>query len=223
MSRQQRRQQSRKASEKKGVPWERIIMIGVLAFFVVALSISYLFPVINARSYAAGSERVQRIIITRALKDLKQRTDFEFVYYGTYEAEADEHDDEPHMHWAEYIVSEKSGVATFSDPTTKEPVAQEDLLTEYHTLQSTISGIESAMQDKGYKVRYAGDSTAEADVSALFLEMKQGEEHKGYILYFTDAHKIDNIEVLEKIGEEEYARHFFFGVTSGVPQDMMTE
>lgn len=221
MSRQQRRQQSRKASEKKAIPWERIIIIGVLAFFAVALSISYLFPVINARSYVAGSERVQRIIINRALKDLQQRTDFEFVYYGMYEAEADEHDDEPHMHWAEYIVKEKSGVATFSDPMTKEQLAEEDLLTDYHTLQSTISGIASAMQDRAFKVRYAGDSTAEGTASALFIEMKKGEEHRGYILYFTEAHKIDTIEVLEKIGEEEYARHFFFGVTTGVPQDML--
>ncbi|HSL93773.1 MAG TPA: hypothetical protein VK905_04150 [Bacillota bacterium] len=217
MSRQQRRQQTRKADAKTAFPWEKVIIIGVLAFFVIALGLSYLFPSINARSYATGSERVHRMIINRAMKDLETRTEFEFVFYGMYEAEGDEHEDEPHMHWAEYVVNEKSGVATFKDGATREAVEEADLITDYYTLQSTIAAIDVALNDSEYKVSYAGTPDSTELVSALFLEREVGEEHSGYIMYFTDDHKIDNIEVLEKIGPEEYSRYFYFGVTSGVP------
>lgn len=219
MSRQQRRQQTRKADAKPAFPWERVIIIGVLVFFVAALGLSYLFPNITARSYPTGSERVHRIITNRAMKDLEARTDFDFVFYGLYEAEGDEHDDEPHMHWAEYIVSEKSGMATFVHGDTGEAVLEADLRTEFHTLKSTIAGIASALSNKEYTLRYAGTPGAQETVSALFLERKVGEEHGGYIMYFTDDHKIDTIEVVEKIGPDEYSRYFYFGVTTGVPED----
>ncbi len=220
MSRQLRRQQIRKADAKPAFPWEKIIIIGVLAFFVTALGLSYLFPNINARSYPTGSARVHRIIVNRAMKDLKDRTDFDFLFYGLYEAEGDEHDDDPHMHWAEYIVSEKAGVATFTDGATGEPVSEADLLTDFFTLKSTIASIDAALQNKEYKLSYAGTPGSTEVVSALFLERKVGEdEHSGYIMYFTDDHKIDTIEVVEKISPEEYSRYFYFGVTTGVPED----
>jgi hypothetical protein len=222
VSRQQRRQQTRKADAKPAFPWEKVIIIGVLVFFVTALGLSYLFPSINARSYPTGSERVHRIIINRAMKDLQTRTDFDFVFYGMYEAEADEHQDEPHMHWAEYIVNEKSGVATFTHGETGETVLEADLRTDYYTLKSTIAGIDAAIKNKDFKISYAGSPGSTEVVSALFLERKVGEEHEGYIMYFTDDHKIDTIEVLEKVGEEEYSRYFYFGVTTGVPADTTT-
>lgn len=222
MSRQQRRQKTRKADAKPAIPWERIIVIGVLVFFAAAFGLSYFFPAITANSYVTGNARVHRLIVNRALRDLRGRTDFEYTFYGMYEAQADEHGDEPHMDWANYIVNEKPGSTTFLHGDTREAVLQADLRTDVHSLKSTIAAIEAAMKNKEFALKYAGDPAATEKVSALFLERKVGEEHGGFNLYFTDAHKLDTIEVLQKIGPEEYSRYFFFGVTTGVPKETTT-
>ena len=210
MSRQQRRQSSRQG--KTPFPWEKLIISVIVALFVGTVAFTYFFPAINARSYATGSARVQKIIITRGMEDLQGQAPYEYLYVTN-----EYPNDDEELTWAELKVEETaSSVLIYVDKEDAEEYPLQSPPEYYTTVQGMIPGVQAALKDRTYKVRHPEPENK--DAQTLILEKKKDEVHTGYIFYFTADHQVDSVHFFEKISEEKYTERVYSGLITGVPE-----
>jgi len=217
MSRHQRRQESRRG--KQPFPWEKLIVSAIAIFFVGTVAFTYFFPAINARSYATGSARVQRIILSRGVEDLQKQGPFEFIFATNqypFVVTDEDGDEQVALSWNEFQVKETSTGLVFTEG---EVVTEYTLQTPpeyYRTVSNTIADLEVALKDKLYKVRHPQPEEKEARV--LILEKLADDTHTGYLLYFTEEHKIDTIHSFELFEDDSTVESIYSGLITGIPE-----
>ena len=184
MGRQERRRRLRQTEPK--FRWDMIIVYGVLAFFVATALFSYLFPQINARAYA-GSPRVQKIIINRALANVDKKSPLEFTY--SYSAAAAEDA-------IQYQVKEEGDKVTLTNSEDKESTEYpaNAVPENYRTVPAILAEIQAALKNKDFKIIHP-ETDNTGYYSLRVMHQKTTTDLEGYDLYFTEEHALDVVQI----------------------------
>jgi hypothetical protein len=181
------------------------VVAAIAAFFLGTAAFTYFFPAINARSYATGSARVQRIIINRGLSELGTRESFELLYVANKVPDS-----------VQVVIEETMDTIIVSGEGEPEQYAIGAPPDYYQTVRSAIADVERAMKDKEYSIRHPQPQDKTAQV--LILERRTDDAHTGYLLYFTEDHKIDTLHFFDQLAEDVYEERIYTGLTLGVPE-----
>jgi hypothetical protein len=206
MGRQERRRRLRK--EKPSLPWDLIIAAVVLVVFIGIAVWSYFFPLITAQSYAEGSPRVHRYMISRAVRQLEAKSSLEFLY---------DYRDEQNQA-TQFEVKEEGNQITLTDPHT-------DVSTEYTpdtvpdtyvTVKEKLSQLRAALRDQDFVTSHQAPEPGGHQVLRLIKQVGQ-DVTEGYLLYFMPDHSIDAIRYFRRVAENVYIQRFYTGFVTGVP------
>jgi len=206
MGRAERRRRDRHG--KSNLPWDKILVAAVLVFFLVSAGVAYFFPLITARSYAEGSNRIRRIIISRALDRLERTDPIEFSYYFTNEAGST----------INFAAKEADHVVTLTDPITKEPKTydQEPLPAEFQKLRETKDALAAALQDRDFVISYREN---EQQFGHNILQVVKRDDAntlvEGYELYFDADHALDEIHFVKRVGDDKFVQRVYRGLVAG--------
>lgn len=206
MGRAERRRRDRHGNS--GLPWDKIIVAAVLVFFIISAGVAYFFPLITARSYAEGSSRIHRIIISRALDRLERTDPIEFTYYFTNEAGST----------MNFEAKEEDHVVTLTDPLTKEPKVydQEPLPAEFHKLCETKDALAAALRNRDFVISYR-ENEQQFGHQILQVVMRDDEDKlvEGYELYFDANHALDEIRFVKRVGDDKFIQRAYSGLVAG--------
>lgn len=213
MGRQERRRHMRHSDSK--IRWDIIAIYAVLAFFALTALFSYLFPQINARAYAS-SARVQKVIVTRGLNAIANKTPLEFVY--SYSAE--KVDDT-----IQYQVKEEAGKVTLTDAEDKVSTeyAAAEVPEAYKTVASTIADVRAALKNKDFKISYNAENDGAGYKMLVLLNQVTTTDYEAYALYFTENHALDIIHYYKASGENKLQQRVYGGLTTGIPEETPAE
>lgn len=205
MGRQERRRRLRKTEPK--FRWDMIIVYAVLAFFAATALFSYFVPQINARAYA-GSPRIQKIIINRAIANVGNKSPLEFTY--SYSAAAAEDT-------VQYQVKEAGDKVTLTDSETKESTeyAANAVPADYRTVPATLADVQAALKNRDFKVIHP-ETDNTGYYSLRVVHQITATELEGYDLYFTAEHALDVVHYYKTVGEDEVIQRVYSGLITGI-------
>ncbi|MBT9135553.1 MAG: hypothetical protein DDT34_00612 [Firmicutes bacterium] len=195
MGRAERRRKERKVGP--GFSWDKIVVALVAAFFVVSAAVAYFFPLITSRSYAEGSPRIHRIIISRAISLLERQESLEFAYFFTNEAGST----------MQFKAKEAGGKITLTDPIENVPKEYEagTLPPQYQTLETALVALRAALRDKDFVITHREN---EQQFGHKILQVvKRDDEQRaveGYELYFDADHALDELHFVRRVADDKY-------------------
>lgn len=205
MGRQERRRRLRQTDPK--IKWDMIIVYAVLAFFTATALFTYFVPQINARAYA-GSPRIQRIIINRAIANLEKKPSLEFTYsYSA--ATADD--------TVQYQVKEAGDKVTLTDSEDKESTEYpaNAVPEKYRTVPATLADVQAALKNKNFKIIHPQTDNV-GYYSLRVVHQITATELEGYDLYFTADHALDVVHYYKTVGEDEVIQRVYSGLITGI-------
>ena len=206
MSRAERRRRERHSNS--GLPWDKIIVAAVLVFFAISAAVAYFFPMITARSYAEGSNRIHRIIISRALDRLERTDPIEFTYYFTNAAGST----------MRFEAKEADHSVTLTDPVTNEAKVydQEPLPAEFQRLSETKDALAAALRNRDFVISYR-ENEQQFGHKILQVVMRDDEDKlvEGYELYFDANHALDEIHIVRRVGDDAFVQRVYSGLVAG--------
>jgi len=206
MSRAERRRRERHSNS--GLPWDKIIVAAVLVFFAISAGVAYFFPLITARSYAEGSNRIRRIIISRALDRLERTDPIEFAYYFTNEAGST----------MRFEAKEADHIVTLTDPVTNVATIydQEPLPAEFQKLCVTKDALAEALRNSDFVISFREN---EQQFGHKILQVAKrddaGKLVEGYELYFDANHALDEIHIVRRVGDDSFIQRVYSGLVAG--------
>jgi len=206
MGRQERRRRLRK--DKPSLPWDLIIAGIILVFFIVTAVFSYLFPIITANSYAEGSPRVHRHMISRAVRQLEAKASLEFMY-----SYVDENNQT-----TQFRVLEEGSKITLTDIQTNTPseYTPETVPDTYVTIAATLASLRQALRDADFVPSHQEPEPGGHQI--LRLAKQTGQQiTEGYQLYFTADHAIDMIHFFRRVADDVYIQRVYSGFVTGIP------
>ncbi|MBS3985508.1 MAG: hypothetical protein KGZ66_07870 [Selenomonadales bacterium] len=206
MGRQERRRRLRK--EKPSLPWDLIIAAVVLVVFIGIAVWSYFFPLITAQSYAEGSPRVHRHMISRAVRWLEAKPVLEVVYSYT-----DEKNQVTQFH-----VREEGSKITLTDPRTKEAKehAPDTVPDTYVTIAAKLAQLRQALRDPDFVPSHQEPEPGGHQILRLTKQVGQ-DVTEGFLLHFMPDHNIDAIHYFRRVADNVYIQRFYSGFITGIP------
>lgn len=206
MGRQERRRRMRQ--RETSVQWDKIIVALVLVFFAGTALMSYMFPVISNKSYAAGGARIQRIIINRAIADLNKKTSLEFMY-----SYVDEKNNA-----TQYHVKEEGSKITLKHTQDDKTVeyTPTTVPADYKTVSAALSALNEVLANRDFKIVYQESEAPGYNILNVVRYDKDKKPVEGYALYFTPEHTMDILHHYRKVGDETFIQRIYSGLVSGV-------
>ncbi|MBS3937061.1 MAG: hypothetical protein KGZ50_00615 [Peptococcaceae bacterium] len=207
MGRAERRRKDRRGGP--GFSWDKIVVALVAAFFVVSAAVAYFFPLITSRSYAEGSPRIHRIIISRAISLLERQESLEFAYFFTNEAGST-------MQFKAKEAGEKITLTDSVDNVPKEFEAG-TLPPQYQTLETALVALRAALRDKDFVITHREN---EQQFGHKILQVvKRDDEQRaveGYELYFDADHALDELHFVRRVADDKYIQRVYQGLVAGM-------
>jgi len=207
MGRAERRRKERKGGVQ--FSWDKIIVGLVAVFFIVSAAIAYFFPLITNRSYAEGSPRIHRIIISRAINLLDKQDNQDFTYYFTNEAGST----------IQFKAEETSEKVTLTDPVANAPKehAKDALPREFQTLEATLEALRTATRDNDFVISHREN---EQQFGHKILQVVKRDDKQalveGYELYFDSDHALDEIHFVKRVAEDKFIQRVYQGLVAGM-------
>ncbi len=206
MGRQERRRRLRK--EKSSLPWDMIIAGLVLVLFISIAVWSYFFPIITAQSYATGSPRVHRHMISRALRMLENKPSLEVMYSYVNEQNVT----------TQMRAKEEGAKITLTDTTTN--VATEytpDTVPDrYMPMTAIFAELRQALRDADFVTSHQEPEPGGHQMLRLAKQVGQ-DVTEGFLLYFTPDHNIDMLHYFRRVADDVYIQRVYSGFITGVP------
>ncbi|MBT9177318.1 MAG: hypothetical protein DDT20_01651 [Firmicutes bacterium] len=206
MGRQERRRRLRK--EKSSLPWDMIIAGLVLVLFISIVVWSYFFPIITAQSYADGSPRVHRHMISRALRILENKPRLEVMYSYVNEQNVT----------TQMRAKEEGAKITLTDMTTT--VATEftpDTVPDtYMPMTEAFAQLRQALRDREFVPSHQEPEPGGHQMLRLAKQVGQ-DVTEGFLLYFTPDHNIDMLHYFRRVAADVYIQRVYSGFITGVP------
>jgi len=202
----------RRRNERKGgvqFSWDKIIVGLVAVFFIATAAIAYFFPLITSRSYAEGSPRIHRIIVSRAVNLLERHEKHEFTYFFTNEAGST----------MQFKAAETSDKVTLTDTVATEPKehAKDALPKEFQDLETTLLELRSALRNNDFVISYREN---EQQFGHKILQLVKRDDKKalveGYELYFDTDHALDEIHFVKRVADEKFNQRVYQGLVEGM-------